>query len=375
MRATHKQQTHYDIAIKAVRHARAAIPHGVTRLENNYLPAAKEAKLVTRLESDKAEIRAQRDAYIASRHWIDPSVAFFESRIIFHTQFKVGECKELCIVALDHIARNFPQADAEIFQIAGEYGNHGFIVIGRAEGSDPQDPMTWGEDAYIVDPWMDRVFPTNEYQRNLVNYYSYFNEEDPREYNAAEVFDAERHTLEPQANMTTQHLRTMNSAGNLNRQYAHFKNKVTLLKTAVQAYRRILVNLKSELRVGIFTDAAKIRVLDVKIGKIDTLLGNALFSLPETHTYTDYRMMTRPLHNLMMLISSECKFNEADRLVISKGSGGLSGLFARQSDTARQVESIGSALERLDLSLRSKPSIKDPVAAMDVVVTEVTVAP
>jgi len=354
------KQRHYSIALKAVEHARAAIPHGVTRLENNHLPAPEDAELVARVEASKVEIRAQRDAYLASTYWVDPTIAFFESRIIFHRQFKVGECKELCIVALDFIARKFPQAHAEIFQIAGEEGDHGFIAIGRAEDSDPQNPATWGEDAYILDPWMNRVFPANEYQGNLVNYFSYFKEGDSREYNGIEPFDPDRHTLEPEANMTTQHLREMNSTVNLNRQYEHFRTKITSLETALLAYKRILDSLKGKLSGGILIDSKKIHVIDLKITQINSLLEDDLFSLPETHNYRDYRDMGSRLHpaiaQLSASISQSCKFSEDDMQVIKQGSGGLVGLFARRSDTARQVGSIEFALETLDLSLKARPT-------------------
>jgi len=46
-----------------------------------------------------------------------------------------------------------------------ENGDHTFLVIGRLSGSDPNDPKTWGEDAWICDS--TKVYRAQDYQEGL----------------------------------------------------------------------------------------------------------------------------------------------------------------------------------------------------------------
>jgi len=49
---------------------------------------------------------------------------------------------------------------------------HVFVVVGRAEGSNLQDPSTWGNDARFVDPWHSalNVGSDVQYKYNIRNY-------------------------------------------------------------------------------------------------------------------------------------------------------------------------------------------------------------
>jgi hypothetical protein len=57
----------------------------------------------------------------------------------------------------------------EYYEMDG--GSHHFIVIGRAPGSDPNKPDTWGDEAVICDPWAKRCFLASDFHK-------------PREYRA-----------------------------------------------------------------------------------------------------------------------------------------------------------------------------------------------
>lgn len=57
--------------------------------------------------------------------------------------------------------------------------NHEFVVWGMQEGANPNDPSTWGPDAYVVDGWMGSSFTPDEITSN-----SYFkNGEEDRQLN------------------------------------------------------------------------------------------------------------------------------------------------------------------------------------------------
>lgn len=47
--------------------------------------------------------------------------------------------------------RKNPDVNAELCHIKG--GDHVFLVIGRANDGDPKKPETWGDEAYICDPF------------------------------------------------------------------------------------------------------------------------------------------------------------------------------------------------------------------------------
>jgi hypothetical protein len=40
-------------------------------------------------------------------------------------------------------------------------GDHAFVVLSRASGSDDHDPSTWGPAAMVCDPWKGRVYAPN----------------------------------------------------------------------------------------------------------------------------------------------------------------------------------------------------------------------
>lgn len=43
-----------------------------------------------------------------------------------------------------------------------EYGSHEFAVFGLKKGARLDNPKTWGQEAVVVDPWVNRVMPANE---------------------------------------------------------------------------------------------------------------------------------------------------------------------------------------------------------------------
>ena len=68
----------------------------------------------------------------------------------------VGNCGEKAMSAAVMMADRGLEP-VEVFALAA--GDHGFCVVGRAPGSDPTDPSTWGPSAVIVDPWANESYP------------------------------------------------------------------------------------------------------------------------------------------------------------------------------------------------------------------------
>lgn len=43
--------------------------------------------------------------------------------------------------------------------------DHAFDVIGRPADSDVSDPSTWGQDAVVCDPWLEKVYPPSDLKK------------------------------------------------------------------------------------------------------------------------------------------------------------------------------------------------------------------
>lgn len=83
-------------------------------------------------------------------------------------KYSLGNCWEYTVLALYYIACHHPDVMAESMSIRN--GDHVLLVIGRQSGSDESDPLTWGQDAIIADPWANTVYPASEYKTNLGAY-------------------------------------------------------------------------------------------------------------------------------------------------------------------------------------------------------------
>jgi hypothetical protein len=134
-------------------------------------------------------------------------------------QLQIGNCGENAVLALDYVVRNAPDVDAEVYLMQGY--DHAFLVIGRDPQSDPVKPETWGEDAYVCDPWEGAAYPVEEligprsYQRTVVDY----SKTVPGDFSTrveTSVFDPTKHSLEPNGKLNTQHIRTLSTGEHIN---------------------------------------------------------------------------------------------------------------------------------------------------------------
>jgi hypothetical protein len=53
------------------------------------------------------------------------------------------------------------------YTVSQDPGDHAFVVIGRAQGSDASNYKTWGGDAVVCDPWGDDAFPASDIPSKL----------------------------------------------------------------------------------------------------------------------------------------------------------------------------------------------------------------
>lgn len=68
-----------------------------------------------------------------------------------------GNCGEMSLF-LSYVLHHEFKINSEIYEFESKGLDHGFLVIGRDEQTDPADIRTWNADTIIVDPWLNRIF-------------------------------------------------------------------------------------------------------------------------------------------------------------------------------------------------------------------------
>ena len=88
----------------------------------------------------------------------------FESKTIIARclkDLKGGFCGELSALTRNYIKERYPNACVEIASLM----YHEFVVIGRQNGSDPNNVDTWDDGTTLIcDPWSEEIYPLSEFQ-------------------------------------------------------------------------------------------------------------------------------------------------------------------------------------------------------------------
>ena len=81
-----------------------------------------------------------------------------------------GNCGEQAAVAWTWLVdqKGIAPVDYMVNEREGDYNsNHAFVVIGRKEGSDLQEPSTWGRNAAVCDPWANKCYLASELKKKM----------------------------------------------------------------------------------------------------------------------------------------------------------------------------------------------------------------
>lgn len=94
------------------------------------------------------------------------STTYAAAESVFSTvdKTRVGNCYEYAHCAYFLMRQSNSRVPADIFII--NKSDHVFLVIGRANDSDPGEPLSWGKAAVVCDAWAGLVYPVTE-----MNYY------------------------------------------------------------------------------------------------------------------------------------------------------------------------------------------------------------
>lgn len=165
------QHPHERIGLAACRYARQIVVKSASALESNTLSNKRFAMLREGIEQMRAIVADLK--LCPAPHALDPDVTItsFINVNAFTRKYSLGNCFEYACLALEYVYQRHLDVEAEVFNIHG--GDHIFLVIGhqKTDSFIYSDPLTWGDSAYICDPWLDKVYPAAEYKTKLHNYY------------------------------------------------------------------------------------------------------------------------------------------------------------------------------------------------------------
>lgn len=243
-----------SIAEEALKYARREITHGSTQIEG-YLDFSLHAHIMNMRNAQLPP------GFLAA---INSAIAKFEHRISSCKESHLGNCEEYAFMALHYVCENVPDVTAEVYSIGG--GDHTFLVIGRNindPNCNPRLPATWGDDAYICDPWSNEVYPAKEYLNKTKNYSGKLRNEGLIEH-TTEKFDETRHWMEPIQEYTSKNV--LEATGEANKLVCNtFEN---LMNKYLSIYDDLVADLqkaKLKLTKKYGNDDSNVRILHDKI--------------------------------------------------------------------------------------------------------------
>ena len=194
-----------------------------------------------------------------------------------------------------------PGVEAELYSIKDS--DHLFLVINRQQdSSQPDKPETWGENAVICDPFVNKAYRASQYIPELISDY----------------FNPKIHTLEPHGNFKTNYLRSIRTIDNLKKGFiAHQK----YLTETLTFYQGLLTEELQELKdepdkFAIVTN--KIKHIEQQIKKFKIEMDN----FKNVEYKEDYRVVRAELKQKFALIKIEAlatmHFSAGERSILFK---------------------------------------------------------
>lgn len=124
------------------------------------------------LDDAIGDIREYVRQLTAAYHKLEPNryLAHFDATLDICKKFSIGNCYEYACTALMYLYQGNYNVSAELFKLPNK--DHVFLVLNRDKNSDPKNPLTWGFNCVVCDPFQreksDRVYLSQEYfNKNL----------------------------------------------------------------------------------------------------------------------------------------------------------------------------------------------------------------
>lgn len=141
-------------------HCSTVLPLGAANVPNAKVAGS---EIIQMRESVRQEIQYDYE----SSSELPLLTLFAEARIVDlrAKRYKCGNCFEQAVVAFIYLHDIKKLSKIDLVSVIG--GDHAFLVIGRAEGSNINDNTTWGDDAVICDPWGQCYYPAQDLDFHL----------------------------------------------------------------------------------------------------------------------------------------------------------------------------------------------------------------
>ncbi|ASQ46728.1 hypothetical protein [Legionella clemsonensis] len=341
-----------EAAHLANKYAREFIIEGATQLVNNFYPIEKKESLS---HAAKA-IREKSQEIVSSRLEFDYYIYEFYQSIECSKKYSIGNCNELAELALDYIAHYAPHVDAEVFQLLG--GNHVLLVVGRLKGSDPEKPETWGQNAYICDPWSNEVYPASEYLSRTKNYYQKYDKDLDDNINCIEDFNPSKHTFKPIRNYNTDYIRKFNSNEHIAGVYELFQKKQQMIIAAAVNLERAFINTSNKLEKKYGLSHEKCQIVQNKIHQLRTVTEQLTsdFAKPideSTNYYEIISALDRTLRHSIKTYLKAAEITNEEAMTLAKPvkPKGHSSRFFRTNYEV--ISKVNEALEESNRSLKA----------------------
>lgn len=306
-----------EIAKEANNYARERILEGSSQLANNNYDPAKKMSLYKAV-TDVIKIISKPPIYSLE---FDVVINKFERTIKYCNKFSLGNCYELALMSLDFIINNYPDVLAEIYHIRG--GDHALLIIGRAANSNPTQPETWGQNAYICDPWSNKTYPASLYLSETKNFYFTVDWPAGTYTNFVQDFDRSIHLLCPMKDLNSTYLKQRNSVRHIKAINNAYNRMNTLILDAVDHLVIDLEKITFRLAKKYSNLDQKYIILMEKIIHLRELSITLRHHLSEEISATeDYRGIKEKLENKLNHGLKACRkylnFSAVDKEILTK---------------------------------------------------------
>lgn len=312
------------IALNSCNYAREYIREGTTQIINNTYELINLHSLARAL----SELRRLPNEVNEFSLEFDEVIRQFYNTINNCKKYSIGNCHELALMALEYVALYAPHVEAEIYCISG--GDHVFLVVGRDPLSNPFCPETWGDKAYICDPWSNKVYLASEYLTEMKNFYR------KEGVNFTEDFNHTKHRLKPMSMQNTAYVRRSSSEDNLEKISELFKYKSQIILSAVEVLENDLAKISSRLKDKYGDKNAKYEIIFNKTVKLQALIAEIKSDLTSMDlsqdNYCDFRInLEQKLSNQARTFVETSRTNKQDTKTLYSYSNekSLGSLFMR----------------------------------------------
>lgn len=304
------------IADLACRYSKAFILKGFTQLENNTYHQSQRRALYQAVMGLR-DLCGKRPNFSSE---INVKYQQFHRTIEICKKLSLGNCYEMALMALDYVLRFAPPSVyAEVYLIEG--GDHVFLVLGREKNSTASKPETWGKEAYICDPWSDRIYPASEYLTQTKAYR--FSPKLSGDYsNHLENFNTYWHKLSPAPFLNTDYLRKADSRPHLDKIIALFQKRMQAVLKALATLETKLGDVMQRLVEKYPDDPQKKIIIGKKMDQLHTIIDKITADIRENYTSLSYDVLRSRLEcyskKCVSSFQKAVKISGADKTILMK---------------------------------------------------------